>query len=61
MQEWLSNWMPRAITAMPQAAAAVVAAGGQATAVRGWPRPAKDRFSGILADLGLDTPKELAQ
>ena len=45
----------------PDAAAAVVAARRQAAALRGRPGPAKNRFAGILADLNLDAPKELAQ
>jgi propane 2-monooxygenase small subunit len=61
MGEWLSNWVPRAIAA---------ARGLQPL----WSQPeakpprfedaldrAKSRFSGILSDLGLDAPKELAQ
>jgi len=61
MQQWLSDWTPRAITAMRKLQPL-------------WSQPevkpprfedaldaAKARFSGILEDLGLDTPKELAQ
>jgi propane monooxygenase small subunit len=61
MQQWLSDWVPRAIAA---------ARGLQPL----WSQPdakpprfedgldaAKSRFSGILSDLSLDAPKELAQ
>ncbi len=61
MQQWLSVWIPQRHHRHAEAAAAVVAARGQAAAVRGLARPAKDRFSGILYDLSLDAPKELAQ
>jgi propane monooxygenase small subunit len=61
LQQWLSAWVPRALSA--------------ARALQPlWSLPdlkpprfedgldrAKHRFTGILADLGLDTPKELAQ
>ncbi|HEX2323180.1 MAG TPA: hypothetical protein VHJ18_29750 [Streptosporangiaceae bacterium] len=61
MQQWLSAWVPRAIAAAR-------------TLQPLWSQPelkpprfedgldlAKSRFAGILADLGLLTPKELAQ
>ncbi len=61
MQQWLSAWVPRAIVASRALQPL-------------WSQPdlkpprfedgldrAKFRFSGILSDLGLDTPKELAQ
>jgi len=61
MQQWLSAWVPRAIAAAR-------------TLQPLWSQPeakpprfedgldqAKSRFTGILADLGLPTPKELAQ
>jgi propane monooxygenase small subunit len=61
LQQWLSDWTPRAISAVR-------------TLQPLWSQPelkpprfedsldlAKSRFSGILSDLGLDTPKELAQ
>src|SRR4029077_4237019 len=61
MQGWLSDWVPRAIAAAR-------------TLQPIWSQPdakpprfedgldnAKSRFSGILSDLGLETPKELAQ
>jgi propane 2-monooxygenase small subunit len=61
MRQWLSSWVPRAIAA---------ARGLQPL----WSLPdakpprfedgldrAKSRFAGILTELGLDTPKELAQ
>ena len=61
MGEWLADWVPRAIAA---------SRGLQPL----WSQPeakpprfedaldaAKSRFSGILTDLGLETPKELAQ
>jgi propane monooxygenase small subunit len=61
MQQWLSAWVPRSIAA--------------ARALQPlWSQPdskpprfedgldrAKNRFSGILSELGLETPKELAQ
>jgi propane monooxygenase small subunit len=61
MQQWLSAWVPRAL-------------GAARTLQPIWSQPdakpprfedgldnAKSRFSGILSDLGLETPKELAQ
>jgi propane 2-monooxygenase small subunit len=61
MQQWLSAWVPRAIAAAR-------------TLQPLWSQPeakpprfedgldlAKSRFAGILGDLGLPTPKELAQ
>jgi propane 2-monooxygenase small subunit len=61
MQQWLSAWVPRAIAAAR-------------TLQPLWSQPeakpprfedgldqAKSRFTGILGDLGLQTPKELAQ
>jgi propane monooxygenase small subunit len=61
MQQWLSAWVPRSIAA--------------ARALQPlWSQPdskpprfedgldrAKNRFSGILSELDLETPKELAQ
>jgi propane 2-monooxygenase small subunit len=61
LQEWLSAWVPRSIAA----ARAMQPLWSQPDAKP--PRfedgldRAKNRFSGILSDLGLDTPKELAQ
>jgi propane monooxygenase small subunit len=61
MHEWLATWVPRCLVA----ARALQPLWSQPDA-----RPprfedgldrAKSRFSGILAELGLDTPKELAQ
>jgi propane monooxygenase small subunit len=61
LQQWLSNWVPRAIAASRALQPL-------------WSQPeykpprfedgldaAKSRFSGILSDLGLETPKELSQ
>ena len=61
MQGWLSDWVPRALAAAR-------------TLQPIWSQPdakpprfedgldrAKIRFSGILSDLGLENPKELAQ
>ncbi len=61
LQQWLSAWVPRAITAAR-------------TLQPIWSQPdakpprfedgldrAKNRFSGILSDLSLEVPKELAQ
>jgi propane monooxygenase small subunit len=61
MQGWLSDWVPRALAATR-------------TLQPIWSQPdakpprfedgldrAKSRFSGILSDLGLENPKELAQ
>jgi propane monooxygenase small subunit len=61
LQQWLSAWVPRAIAAartlqplwsQPDAKPARFEDGLDA---------AKHRFRGILSDLGLETPKELAQ
>ncbi len=61
LQQWLSVWVPRAISAartlqpiwsQPEAKPPRFEDGLDA---------AKSRFSGILSDLSLDTPKELAQ
>jgi propane 2-monooxygenase small subunit len=61
MQDWLSAWVPRAL-------------GAARTMQPLWSQPdarpprfedsldhAKNRFAGIVSDLGLETPKELAQ
>jgi propane monooxygenase small subunit len=61
LDQWLSVWVPRAIAA-------------SRTLQPIWSQPdskpprfedgldrQKSRFSGILSDLGLDTPKELSQ
>ncbi len=61
LQQWLSNWVPQCLEAAR-------------TLQPLWSQPdlkpprfedgldrAKNRFSGILSDLGLETPKELAQ
>jgi len=61
MQEWLSAWVPRCIAAAR-------------TLQPLWSQPdskpprfedgldrAKSRFTGILSELGLQTPKELSQ
>jgi propane monooxygenase small subunit len=61
MQRWLSDWVPRAIVA----ARALQPLWSQPDAKP--PRfedgldRAKSRFGGIVSELGLDTPKELAQ
>jgi propane 2-monooxygenase small subunit len=61
MQQWLAAWVPRAIVA----ARALQPIWSQPDAKP--PRfedgldAAKHRFRGILSDLGLETPKELAQ
>ena len=55
------NWVPQCLEAARTDAAAVVAARRQAAALRGRLDAAKSRFAGILADLGLETPKELHQ
>jgi propane monooxygenase small subunit len=61
MMQWMSTWVPRAISAartlqplwsQPEAKPGRFEDGLDA---------AKNRFSGILTDLDLDTPKELAQ
>ena len=61
LQQWLSAWVPRAIAAartlqplwsQPDAKPARFEDGLDA---------AKSRFSGILSDLSLEAPKELAQ
>jgi propane monooxygenase small subunit len=61
LQQWLSTWVPRAITAartlqplwsQPEAKPPRFEDGLDA---------AKSRFSGIVTDLELETPKELAQ
>jgi propane monooxygenase small subunit len=61
LDQWLAAWVPRAISA----ARALQPLWSQPDAKP--PRfedsldAAKHRFRGILSDLGLDTPKELAQ
>jgi hypothetical protein len=45
----------------PQAAADLVRARSQAGPLEDGLDAAKSRFSGIVADLGLETPKELSQ
>ena len=62
LQQWLSVWVPRAHRRGPHPAAA---SGRSPTPSRRGSRTAwtrqKSRFSGILSDLSLETPKELAQ
>jgi propane monooxygenase small subunit len=61
MQGWLSHWVPRCLAAVRQMQPL-------------WSQPdslpprfedsldrAKNRFAGIVSDLGLETPKELVQ
>jgi propane monooxygenase small subunit len=61
LQEWLSTWVPRAITAARTMQPLWSLPDAKPPRFEDGLDRAKSRFSGILSDLGLQAPKELAQ
>ena len=61
MDDWLSAWVPALHRGRPQAAAAVVAAGRQAAALRGRPRPGQEPLQRHPVRPRPHDPKELTQ
>ena len=61
MQEWLSVWVPRAIAASRALQPLWSQPDAKPPRFEDGLDSAKHRFMGILSDLGLETPKELAQ
>jgi propane monooxygenase small subunit len=61
MQQWLSEWVPRAIRAARTLQPLWSQPDAKPPRFEDGLDQAKSRFTGILSDLGLQTPKELAQ
>jgi propane monooxygenase small subunit len=61
MQQWLAAWVPRAITAARTLQPIWSQPDAKPPRFEDGLDAAKHRFRGIMADLGLETPKELAQ
>jgi propane 2-monooxygenase small subunit len=61
LQQWLSVWVPRCITAARTLQPLWSQPDAKPPRFEDGLDAAKNRFSDILSDLGLDTPKELAQ
>jgi propane 2-monooxygenase small subunit len=61
LQQWLSAWVPRAIVAARTAQPLWSQPDAKPPRFEDGLDAAKHRFSGILSDLALDSPKELAQ
>ena len=61
MQQWLSAWVPRAIVAARAAQPLWSQPDAKPPRFEDGLDAAKHRFSGILSDLALESPKELAQ
>ncbi len=61
MQRWLSAWVPRCIAASRTLQPLWSQPDAKPPRFEDGLEVAKNRFSGILSDLGLETPKELAQ
>ena len=61
LQEWLSAWVPRAIAAARTLQPLWSQPDAKPPRFEDGLDAAKHRFRGILADLALETPKELAQ
>jgi propane monooxygenase small subunit len=61
MQNWLSTWVPRAITAARVLQPLWSQPESKPPRFEDGLDQAKSRFSGIVSDLGLQTPKELVQ
>ncbi len=61
LQQWLSAWVPRAITAARTLQPLWSQPDAKPPRFEDGLDAAKHRFRGILADLSLETPKELAQ
>jgi propane monooxygenase small subunit len=61
LQQWLAAWVPRAIVAARTLQPIWSQPDSKPPRFEDGLDAAKNRFSGILTDLGLETPKELAQ
>jgi propane 2-monooxygenase small subunit len=61
MQQWLSVWVPRSIAASRELQPLWSQPEAKPPRFEDSLDRAKSRFSGILSDLDLETPKELAQ
>ena len=61
MQGWLSNWVPQCLDAARQLQPLWSQPDNKPPRFEDSLDRAKNRFAGILTDLGLDTPKELSQ
>jgi propane monooxygenase small subunit len=61
MQQWLAAWVPRAITAARTLQPIWSQPDAKPPRFEDGLDAAKHRFRGIMADVGLETPKELAQ
>jgi propane monooxygenase small subunit len=61
LQQWLSAWVPRAITAARTLQPIWSQPDAKPPRFEDGLDAAKNRFSGILSDLSLEVPKELAQ
>ena len=61
LQQWLSAWVPRAITAARTMQPLWSQPDAKPPRFEDGLDAAKHRFRGILSDVGLETPKELAQ
>ena len=61
MQQWLSDWVPRSIAAARALQPLWSQPDSKPPRFEDGLDAVKSRFSGIVSDLGLETPKELAQ
>jgi propane monooxygenase small subunit len=61
MQQWLSNWVPQCLDAARAMQPLWSAVDHKPPRFEDSLDQAKNRFAGILSDLGLDTPEELKQ
>jgi len=61
MQEWLSKWVPQCLEAARQMSPLWSQPDNKPPRFEDSLDRAKNRFAGILGDLGLDVPKELSQ
>jgi propane monooxygenase small subunit len=61
MQGWLSHWVPRALNAARTMQPLWSQPDHRAVRFEDSLDHVKNRFAGILTDLGLDTPEELTQ
>jgi propane monooxygenase small subunit len=61
LQEWLSTWVPRAIEAARKLQPLWSQPEAKPPRFEDGLDAAKSRFGGIVTDLGLQTPKEIAQ
>jgi propane 2-monooxygenase small subunit len=61
LQQWLTDWVPRSIAAARQLQPLWSQPDAKPPRFEDCLDRAKSRFTGIVAELGLDTPKELTQ